>query len=278
MHGCAQKYGFVLLISIVLSITFAFSSRANSTTITIGGTGNAIGTMRHLAKAYQNANPNITVRVLPSIGSSGAIKATPRGSIDIGLSARPLKSTELNLGIIATLYASTPTIIAVSNKTQVEKITIAQMVDIYSGKLKKWPDGSVIRPIIRQAGDDNTKQLKRLSPELQNAIEIAEKRQGLLFAATDQETVDKIEKTPGSFSVTSLALLLSEKRNIHSLILNDIEPTIENMISGDYPMVKHFYFILPLEQSQKVKEFIKFVFSFEGAAILRAYGNYPVQQ
>lgn len=208
-----SKQKYCLLSILVLTFTmFYFTITACSAAITIGGTGNALGTMRWIVEAYQKANPEVKITVLPSIGSSGAIKAVPLGRIQIGLSARPLKEAELEKGIVAVEYARTPTVFAVSNKTKIDAVTQSQLVDMYKGVLKQWPDGSTIRPVIRQAGDDNTKQIKALSPELEKAIEFAEAQKGFLFASTDQEAVDKIEKAPGSFGVTSLALLLSEKK------------------------------------------------------------------
>lgn len=251
-----------------------FCSPAWSADIKIGGTGNALGTMRLLAAAYQEVTPNTTVTILSSIGSSGAIKAVPRGKVDIGLSSRMLKEKESASGLIAVEYARTPTVIAVSNNQDDNTITIDQLVDIYSGKLTKWPNGSLIRPIIRQANDDNTRQLKQLTPALKNAIDIAEKRTGLLFAFTDQETVNKIELTPGSFGVTSLALILSEKRSIHAMKLNGVKPTAEACISGSYPIIKHFYFILQKEIPPHVTAFLDFIKSPAGKSILETNGNY----
>lgn len=272
-----MKNIILILTTIVFSSIIFCSSIAYSKGIVIGGTGNAIGTMRLLAEAYQNTNPQTKITVLPSIGSSGGIKAVPKGRVDIGLSSRPLKEAESKKGIIAIEYACTPTVIAVSNNTKVDAITISQLVDIYRGRVKRWPDGSYIRPVIRQSGDDNTKQIKSLSSELKKSVEFAEKRQGLLFASTDQEAADKIEKTPGSFGVTTLALILSEKRNIHPLTLDGIEPTIESCIAGNYPMAKKFFFILPMKRSAQVKSFLQFVSSIDGVSILKENGSYPVQ-
>lgn len=272
----SSQNGRALSVVILILLSIFSTSIACSAAIVIGGTGNAIGTMRLLGDAYQKINPQVEVTVLPSIGSSGAIKALPKGRIDIGLSARPLKKAESEKGMIAIEYARSPTIFAVSNDLKVSRTTIPDMVKIYNGSLKQWSDGTTIRPIIRQPGDDNTKQIKALSSELKNAVEIAENRQGLLFASTDQETVNKIEQTPGSFGVTSLALLLSEKRNIHALALDGVEPTIESIVSGNYPMFKQFYFILPLQRSVEVEAFLKFVSSSTGVAILKQNGNYPV--
>lgn len=248
-------------------------SLVHSETIRIGGTGNALGTMKLMADAYAQVNPKIKITVLPSIGSSGAIKAVPRGAVEIGLSSRPLKEAESANGIISVEYARSATVIAVSNKMVVAGITVDQLVTIYSGKEHNWPDGSLIRPIIRQPGDDNTIQLKGLSPELKQAVEIADERPGLLFAATDQEAVDMIQNTPGSFGVTSLALMLSEKRPLRALKLDGIEPTPDACDSGQYPLVKRFYLILPSVLSPHVQDFVKFIKSTDGAAVLTQNGN-----
>lgn len=258
-------------------IGLLFNQPAWSADIVIGGTGNALGTMQVLAAAYHEANPEIKITVLPSIGSSGAIKAIPHGKIDIGLSARPLKDAESAKGIIAVEYARTPTVIAVSNNLDTDSITTDQLIGIYLGKLIKWPNGELIRPIIRQPGDDNTRQLKQLSPALKNAVEFADTRPGLLFASTDQETVDKIEKTPGSFGVTSLALIISENRPMHAMKLDGVEPTTKACVSGSYPLIKQFYFILPKYPINHVTDFLNYVKSPLGKSILEKNGSYIPQ-
>lgn len=264
-------------ILIIVIIVFFCSLSAYSKVIRIGGTGSALGTMILLADAYQRDNPQIEITVLSSIGSSGGIKALSKGSIDIGLSARPLKKAELNKGIIAIEYARTPTVIAVSNSTEIYDITISQLVDIYTGTVQRWPDGSLIRPVLRQPNDVNTRQIKSLSSELKKSLEVAEKNKGFLFEFTDQEAVNRIEKTPGSFGVTSLALILSEKRNTHALTIDGIEPSIESSMAGSYPMTQRFYFILPMKRSMEVDSFIQFVSSIDGVAILKENGNFKVQ-
>ncbi|PID40702.1 MAG: phosphate ABC transporter substrate-binding protein [Proteobacteria bacterium] len=274
----SKRKFFSLSVFFLMLTFFYFTATTCSAAIIIGGTGNALGTMGWLAEAYQKNNPEVKINVLPSIGSSGAIKSVPTGRIQIGLSARPLKEAESKKGIVAIEYARTPTIFAVSNKTKVDAVTQSQLVDIYKGVLKKWPDGSTIRPLVRQAKDDNSKQIKALSPELDKAMDIAIANKNFLFAATDQEAVDMIEKTPGCFGVTALALILSEKRDIHALTFDGVAPTVEACIAGDYPIVKRFYFILPKAgRSAQVNAFLDFVFSKEGVEILKQNGCYPVR-
>ena len=260
-----------LLLTLLIGI--CTSTQVHSETIKIGGTGNALGTMQLMANAYTEAHPETKIIILPSIGSSGGISAVPNNAIDIGLSSRPLKKAEQQKGIKAVEYARSPTVIAVSNRDKVTNISLKELTDIYSGDMLTWPDGSTIRPIIRQPGDDNSIQLMALSSELKQAIELADNRPNLPFAATDQDAVDKINSIPGGIGVTSLALILSEGRPLRALILDGVAPTPESASSGEYPILKHFYLILPETVPAHVQAFISFISSKDGQTILEKNGN-----
>lgn len=241
--------------------------------IRIGGTGNALGTMRLLGNAYAKRHPDSRPIVLDSIGTSGAIKAVPSGAIEIGLSSRPLKDEETAGGIVAVEYARSPTVFAVQAKNKTTSITLAQIADIYNGKMTKWPDGTRIRPIMRQPGDDNTRQIKKLSKDIENALVDAEKREGLTYASNDQEAADKMETIQGSIGVTTIALISSEGRRLRPLAIDGVEPSLENMRSGRYPLVKQFNFVLPKDPSPAVRKFVDFVKSPQGRKILEQNGN-----
>jgi phosphate transport system substrate-binding protein len=264
-----------LLLGPILALCALGSAVTQARELKIGGTGNALGTMTLVAQAYMTANPTASVTVLPSIGSSGAIKAVPNGAIDMGLSARPLKASEAQSGIVAVEYARSLSVFAVAKSSNIESITTNQLIEIYNGQLSHWPDGSLVRPIMRQLGDDNTKQQMALSPALAKAIEIAGTRRGLPVAYTDQDAVSKMEAIPGSLGVTTLAQILSENCTLRALTFNGVEPTIENLRAGLYPreLTKHFYLILPAEPSAEAQSFIRFLKSEEGEQILIHNGN-----
>lgn len=242
--------------------------------IRIGGTGNALGTMALLADAFGHKYPHIKVTVLPSVGTSGAIKAVPKGALDIGLSSRTLTEEERKLGAVTVEYARTPLVFAVSTKTQVRALTLGQIADIYSGKTVNWPDGGQIRPVLRQASEDGTRQIKQMSPALEEALSAAEQRPGMPFAATDQEAADKTESMPGALGVTTLSLINSENRELRALTLNGVEPTVGNAASGRYPHVRRFFLVTRTDQSAAVKDFVAFIRSPAGREVLLRAGNW----
>lgn len=246
---------------------------SNAADLRIGGTGNAIGTMRLLGDAFTQLHPQNKVVILASIGTSGAIKAVPKGAIELGLSSRVLSDDEAKGGLSIIEYAQSPTVLAVHKGNKVRSITLSELSEIYSGKMGSWPDGTRIRPVMRQPGDDNTRQIKALSADIEQAMGTAEAQPGALFAVTDQDAADKMEAVPGSIGVTTVALLRSENRSLHALAIGGVEPTPENARSGRYPLTKHFYFVMPREPSATVLEFVKFVASPAGRKVLEQAGH-----
>jgi len=65
--------------------------------------------------------------VLPSIGSTGGIKAVNEDKIDIGLSYRPLKPKEQSAKIIVEPYGRTAFIFGVQDSNRQKGFTLAEI-------------------------------------------------------------------------------------------------------------------------------------------------------
>src|SRR5512135_1000960 len=110
-----------------------------SAVIMIGGTGSALGGMREIAKAFRKEHPEITVSFVPSLGSSGGIKAALAGSLDLALSARPLTDSERERGALAVEYARTPFLFATKDASHAASLTLRKVASIYGGEAPQWP-------------------------------------------------------------------------------------------------------------------------------------------
>jgi phosphate transport system substrate-binding protein len=246
---------------------------AGAETIRISGTGGAITTIRFLGEAYRQLRPGVRFAILPSMGSSGAIKAVLAGRLDIGLSGRSLTEGERAQGAVEKKYAVTPFVFAVNRSVKTGGMTVEEVADIYAGKRDRWEKRSRIRLVLRPRSDSDTPVLKSMSPAVSEAVEIALRRDGMIVGMTDQEAADLIQKIPGAFGATTLSLVISEKRPVHVLALDGIVPSVRTIADGSYPYSKTLYFVTRKNPPLEIRRFIEFVRSQAGAAILMKNGQ-----
>lgn len=245
-------------------------------TLQISGTGTAIGTMKMLASAFEKTVPGVKVQVLPSVGSSGGIKAVAQGAIDIGLISRALKEEESKLGLSVTEYAKTPFVLVVRENISVAGLSSGEVAKIYRGEMQTWPNGERVRLILRPATESDSLLAKSISPEMSWAVDAALSREGMLIALTDQDSIQMLEKTPGAIGFSTLTQVVAEKRRLKILSLDGELPVVRSHIKGSYPYFKTLSLVTKSEPSQTVRLFIDFVLSERGRHILEVSGNLPL--
>lgn len=264
-------------VAAVAALVALGPATADAATIRVSGTGGAVTTFHLLAEAFRKVRPDIDVVVLPGMGSSGGIRAVAMGKLDIGLAARQLRDGERTGDIVARVYAQTPFVFVVHEGVKIDGLTLSEVVDIYAGRKPRWKDGRRIRLVLRPPTDTDIVALKSLSPQMDAAVAEALRREGMMVGMNDQDAADAIERTPGGFGAVSLSLVLSEKRALRVLTLDGIVPGVRTMKNGSYPGLKTFYVVTKRDPSPAARDFLAFVRSPAGAAILAKYGQVAVR-
>ncbi|SHO47143.1 substrate-binding domain-containing protein [Desulfopila aestuarii] len=261
------------LFSVVLILIFCLPSMTLGTeaiTLTAGGTGSGIGFMRLLGDSYQTLHPEITVEVLPSLGSAGGIRALKSCAIDLAISSRPLKETEKS-GINGHFLGTSPLVFAVHPDTKVADVTLAQLINIYEGTVTTWRDGIQIRRILRPVDDSDWRLMQTISPEMAKALDVASATKGLFLAVTDTDAISYLERIHGSFGPTTLAMIRAEKRRVKILSLNGVDPAKEDS-NQHYSPQKPYYLVTRADASAAVVDFLDFILSEQGRKILTDAG------
>lgn len=264
---------FAILTAFMLSAIGSLHAADKGTVITIGGTGCALGSMKEAARVFQGKHPEITFHFAPSLGSSGGIKAVLAGALDLALSARPLSDDERKQGATSMEYARTPFIFVTSHKGKELDLTLEQLVSIYTGETKAWPDGAPLRVVLRPVGDMDTAYLKGMSPAMDKAVQAALSREGMVVAVTDQEAADTIGRIRGGFGALTLTQLVAEKRPLTVLRMNGTAPSLQALADGSYPYYKTLSLVIGPKTNRETQAFIKFINSPEGRAVLTRTGN-----
>ncbi len=251
---------------------------AHADSIKIGGTGTGLGAMKLMAQEFKNSRPDAQLIVTPSLGSTGAIRAVLAGAVDIGISARPVTAEESRQGASARAYARTPFVIATGAKNKYAGLTLAGLARIYSGEVSHWPDGSPIRLVVRPDADANTIALRAFSAGMDSAITAALARKGLRMADTDQDNADALEQLSGSLGTTTLTLIITENRAIRPLALDGVAPTLQSLAAGRYRYFITLHLVTGRNPSPLAKDFVAFIRSPAGQALLARSGNLALQE
>ncbi|MDD5758301.1 MAG: substrate-binding domain-containing protein [Desulfobulbaceae bacterium] len=241
--------------------------------VRINGSGSGLHMMKPLIEAYSKAHPEAQFEMEKPLGSSGSIKALKAGVIDIAVSSRALKEDEVKAGLTMEKYGQTPLALVCNQSVSKKAVTTQELVDIFSGKTTNWPDGKLIRLILRPVEDADTKLLRHLSPEMDSAMTSAQARPGMIVAVTDPEAIDAIAKTPGALGASGLTGVIVEHLPLNVLSLNGVEPTPETLAKGSFPFAKALDIVTnKTTLSDDAKKFLAFIYSLEGRKVSAAVG------
>lgn len=265
--------GLVLLL--VASLANA-ADPARMETLTVGGTGSAMPLIGQFAQAYGSLEPNVKVRVVdPPLGSNGAIRAVLAGAVDLAVLGKPLTEAEKAQGCQDWELGRTPFLVVTERKLPLPGFTVEQLAAIYSGKMTTWSDGSPIRLVVRNLFESDTLILRKMSPDMDRAVDVALARPGMLVAANDLENIDLLERTPDSLGTSNLALVQAQNRKLNALPIDGKEPTLAAMRQGTYPYSKSIYLARGPRLSPVAQGFLEFILSASGKEILDRAGYVP---
>ncbi len=105
---------------------FAFRIGLPAILILLGG---SIPMAEHVAAEFA-VSTGIKIKVIPGLGSKGAIAATIDGVIDLAISARPLNAEEATLGLTASPFARTA-LVFITSKDKPNSLKSTELVELF---------------------------------------------------------------------------------------------------------------------------------------------------
>lgn len=255
--------------SLVACVCLAFSLPGlGRDVVRVGGTGAGLGGLQALGKAYTQLHPDCDIVVLPSVGSTGGIRAVLEGKLDVGCTSRALFPAEQVAPMAHTPWATTAFVFVTQDLAPAEPLSLTGIEDIYAGRRTRWKDERPIRLVLRPTSDTAHAYLSGFTPGMEAALSRAHQLPGVFVGVTDQEALTHLERTPGSFGTTVLGLILAEKRRVQVLPVNGVLPS-----QPGYP----YFLTLALvhrggHASPATQSFLEFARSKAGGHILASCG------
>lgn len=249
------------------------------TTVTIKGSDTMVILGQRWAETYMSGHPGVTVQVTGG-GSGTGIAALINGSTDICQASRPMKEKERaetkqkrGKDVIEFEVALDGIAVYVHESNPFQEITLEQLRDIYLGKITSWEPLGGKGPIVVYGRDNSSGTYEYFKEHVLDKADFYEKVQTLPGTANVVNAVSKEAQAIGyggiAYSKGVRAIRVRGKDGA-------FEPTIENVVSGKYPISRRLYFYTAGQPEGDVKAFIDWVRSAEGQAVVKQVGYYPL--
>lgn len=281
-----KRICFTISILMFAGSVFAASQKSS---IQIKGSDTMVNLGQAWAESFNKKNPVVNVAVTGG-GSGTGVAALIAGTADIAECSRTMKEKEIEKakqnGITPVEFtvALDGLAVVVHPDNRVTKLTIDELADIFTGKITNWKQlGGKDLPIVilsREVNSGTHVYFKEHVLRKGNEKGTEEFSPAALLMPSSQAIADEVSQNPnaigyygmGYISLAQKAIAVARDKN--SLY---IEPTIENVKNGKYPISRPLLMYTKGEPKGVVKEFIDFALSSEGQEIVIKTDFVPVK-
>ncbi|KHO62796.1 phosphate-binding protein [Thermoanaerobacter sp. YS13] len=239
------------------------SSTSNnlSGNITIAGSTALQPLAEQAAKMFMGKYPNVAITVQGG-GSGTGLTQVAQGAINIGNSdifAEEKLDANTAKSLVDHKVAVVGFAVVVNKDVTVDNLTQQQLVDIFTGKITNWkqvggPDMKIVI-INRPASSGTRATFKKI------VLKGQEEAQGLALTEDSSGAVKKaVADTKGAISYLAFSYL---DNTVKALKYEGVEPNVQNVIDGKYPIWSYEHMYTKGEPTGAVKAFLDFMMSPE---------------
>lgn len=263
---------FCVILALVLPVFLAGCIGGDKETIEIKGSTTLLPFVEAAAQEYMDQNSDVKITVSGG-GSGTGITAIGEGTVDIGMSSRELKSSEVAAypNLVTHVVAKDGLAIIVNTGNNVSGLTKDQVKQIYNGSITNWNQVGGASGTIVVVGRDSTSGTRGTFDEL--VLGSGTPVTTMEELASNGAIYEKLKNTPGAIGYVGLGYIDS---NVKALPINGVSPSIATVQDGTYPIARNLNLYTNGAPTGAVKDFIDFLMSKEGQAIIEAEGFVPI--
>ena len=267
------------LIAVLLLALPLFAARP----VSIKGSDTMVIMNARLAEAFMARQPETQIQVTGG-GSGVGIAALINGTTDIAASSRPIKSSEvdkLKARFATTGYAypiaRDGLSVYLNTANPVKELTLAQIRDIYVGKITNWKQvGGNDAAIILYSRENSSGTYTYFKDNVLLGKDFTPRAQTLQGTAG---VVNAVAKDANGFGYGGAAYakgirFAAVKKDEKSPA---VLPSLETVRDGSYPISRFLYLYTRVKPSKDMKAFLDWATGPEGQAIVTKVGYFPVK-
>ncbi|MEI8350395.1 MAG: phosphate ABC transporter substrate-binding protein [Candidatus Omnitrophota bacterium] len=282
---------FKKLLSNLIVSMFAISVFAASgkNSIQIKGSDTMVNLGQAWAEKYMEKNPIEFIAVTGG-GSGTGFSSLISATCDIAMSSRNIKDKEIALakqkGVnpYEIKVALDGLAVVVSPKNPVNKLTIGELAQIFSGKITNWKEvGGEDRKIVilsREVNSGTHVYFKEHVLRNNDPSSKAEFTSGALMLSSSQAIADEVANNPAAIGYYGMGYVSNKQKAI--MVAKDVNsefvvPNIGNVVSGKYPISRPLFLYTNGQPQGLVKKFVDFTLSKEGQEIVVKTDFVPIK-
>ena len=231
-------------------------------------------TVQPLAEKLVENYPEDVEITVQGGGSSVGVKSAGNGTVDIGMASREVKESEFDEfpELVVFTIARDGIAIAAHPDVPVDALTLDQTRAIFAGEIANWsevggPD-ELITVVAREEGSGTRAAFEELVMGDTLVTEDA------LLQPSNGAVRTTVSTTPYAIGYLSFGYLDDSTK---AIAVDGVEPTEENAGSGEYPVVRPLNMMTNGEPEGAVADFLDYILSQEGQAIVVDEGYIAVQ-
>jgi phosphate transport system substrate-binding protein len=260
--------------------------------LALAGSGSAVGeekiiidgstTVGPIAKAfaeyYMSMNKDVNITVSES-GSGNGAKSLINGMCDIADMSRFMKAKEFSAAIdkgrmpVAHVVAIDGIVMIVHPSNPVGGLTVAQVRDIYMGKITNWKDlGGPNVEIVMISRDTNSGTYETFEKLVMNKEKIFEKAE---YVGSNGAVRQRVQSTPAAIGYVGLGFV---DRSVKPLEIDGVVPDMNTISSGIYPIARPLFMFTDgyPKLGSHLHRFITLYLTPKGQEIVEEIGFIPV--
>lgn len=226
--------------------------------------------------------PNKDIAVYVSAGGSGqGVKSVIDKTSDFGMTARSIKDSEKEkmpnlqefvIGIDALTLSVNPDNPILNIK---DNLTTDEIIKIFSGEYAKWSDVDSTLPsteIIVVTRDIGGGAHEVFQSKIMGDVQV---KSDAIQAPSMGALVTKVIENENAIGYASFGIVNQNIGKITPLKVNGVDPTKENIVSGEYIIQRPLIAIINDELTKQQKYFVDYLMSDDGLAVVESMGFIP---
>ena len=235
-----------------------------------GGTAH-IPVMKEAAKRIMTVNPDISITVAGG-GSGVGVKQAGEGLVNIGNTGRALKDSEVQqYGLKTFPFAIDGVAVVINPANKVDALSTEQVAAIYAGRITDWSEvGGKAGKINVFGREDGSGTRDTFTEKVLHKGALAADVNVVNSNGAMKTTVAGDERAIGYVGIGHI------DESVKAPALDGMVPSQENAAGGTYTVVRNLYMNTKGEPEGLTKAFIDYIYSEEGAEIIRKCGYIPL--